>query len=201
MAEGAPADHGYGEAAGGGDGGDEEAGFVADATGRVLIDGGFPEWTRVEADAGVAHGEGECADFVKFEAVEAGGHEPGGELLEGDGFRGRAGDEKVNLGVGERETVAFFADEVDGVHEVSGESGLESEIEGEREQFAEAMGSLDDGAVFEDRKADERVGRAELSENLTAGSAGRAGGVVEVDDGNGVDAGFGSEFGYGANQG
>ena len=118
VAKGAPADHGHDEAAGGGDGSDEEAGFVADAAGRVLIDGGLVERARIEAYAGVAHGEGERAYFVEREAVEAGGHEPGGELFERDGFGGRAGDEEVDFCFGEGETVAGFADEVDGVHGV-----------------------------------------------------------------------------------
>ncbi len=61
----AAADHGHGEAAGGGDGRDEEAGFVADAAGGVLVDGGLAEAAREEALAGVAHGEGEGAGFVE----------------------------------------------------------------------------------------------------------------------------------------
>ncbi len=78
MAEGAAGDHGDGDAAGRSEWGDEEAGFVADAAGGVLVDGNLAEAGGGEFFAGVAHGEGEGANFVEGEAAEEGGHEPGG---------------------------------------------------------------------------------------------------------------------------
>ena len=90
MAESAARDHGDGDAAGCGEWSDEEAGLVADAASGVLVDGNLAETGRGEFFAGVAHGEGEGADFVEGEATNPGGHEPGGELLGGDGAGGCA---------------------------------------------------------------------------------------------------------------
>ena len=124
VAEGAAADHGHGQAAGRGDGRDQEAGLVADAAGGVLVDGDFAEAGGRELFAGVAHGEGEGAGFVEREAAQTGGHEPGGELLGRDGAVGRAGDEEADLAGVERAAVALLADEVDDVERSEGRCGI-----------------------------------------------------------------------------
>ena len=116
VAERAAADHGHVQAAGGGDGRDEEAGLVTDAAGGVLVDGGFTQRTRIETNAGVPHGQGEGADFVEAESVETDGHQPGGKLLGGDGLGGGTGDEEMDLRFGERLAVAGLAYQIDGVH-------------------------------------------------------------------------------------
>ena len=108
VAEGAAGDHGYGDAAGRSDGRDEETGFVAYAAGGVLVDGGFAEARRGEFFAGVAHGKGEGADFVEREAANPCGHEPGGELFEGDGSGGGAGNEEGDLVGVERSSHRVF---------------------------------------------------------------------------------------------
>ena len=110
VAESAAADHGNGEAAGGGDGSNKETGFVADAAGGVLIDGDFAQAGGREFLAGVAHGESERAGFVQREAAQKGGHQPGGELFWGDGAGSCAVDEEGDFAGVERAAVAFFAD-------------------------------------------------------------------------------------------
>jgi hypothetical protein len=45
-----------------------------------------------------------------------------------------------------------------------------------------------------------RIGQDELARHLAAGAAGRAGGVVQIGDGDGLDANLGSELGDGADQ-
>ena len=65
VAEGAARDHRDGDAAGRGEWGDEEAGFVADTAGGVLVDCDLAETGGGKLFAGVAHGEGESTDFVE----------------------------------------------------------------------------------------------------------------------------------------
>jgi hypothetical protein len=63
------------------------------------------------------------------------------------------------------------------------------EEEGGGEQVGD--GSLRDGACLGGEE-DDRVGDAELVDGLTAGTAGLAGGVVEVGNGDGADADVGA---------
>ena len=85
---GMPAGVGERGAGGGEDGGDQEGGLVAYATGGVLVDtedgGEGVERRGVEGVAGVAHGGGEGGEFVWVEAALEDGHEEGGYLRVGD---------------------------------------------------------------------------------------------------------------------
>src|SRR6202012_2019154 len=97
VAQRPAADHGYSDSACGGDWSYEEAGFVADAAGGVLVDSLLSQTRWVEFLAGVAHGNGEGAGFIDGEPVEQGSHEPGGELFDGNGSGGCAGDDKPDF--------------------------------------------------------------------------------------------------------
>jgi hypothetical protein len=70
------------------------------------------------------------------------------------------------------------------------------DLEGPREQFAEAHGAVAIGGGENDR----RIGHDELSQHLAAGSAGRTRGGIEIGDGDGLDANVGSELGNGPHQ-
>ena len=74
---------------------------------------------------------------------------------------------------------------------------LEVHVEGQRQDGAEGHGGGATGAG----KDDGGVRLDELGEHLAAGSAGRAGGMVEIGDGDGVNAEVGAELGDGADQG
>jgi hypothetical protein len=69
-------------------------------------------------------------------------------------------------------------------------------VEGEGEKFAEGEGAGAVGGGEEDGS----VGEDELGEDLTAGAAGGAGGVVQVGDSDGLDADLGAELGDGGGE-
>ncbi len=99
-------------------------------------------------------------------------------------------DEGADLGVGESEAVTLVEDDVDGMDGVGHVfDGMVSfsvvQEEGCREECGDS--GLGDGAAFSGEE-DDGVGRAELVDGLTAGSAGLAGGVVEVGDRDGADS-------------
>ncbi len=120
---GMPAGVGCGEACRGEDGGDEQRGLVADASGGVLVDGEGIERSGVEGLAGEAHGGGEGGELAGVEAALEDGHEEAGDLGVGDEllFGGAVDDgvdEGLDLGVGEGEAVALVEDDVDGMNGV-----------------------------------------------------------------------------------
>ena len=142
MAEASPGDHGdadagdacgcgMGESSGAERGGDEQRGFVADASSRVLVDSEGVEGSGVEGLAGETHGGSEGGEFAVVEAALEDGHEEGGDLGVGNFIRESlaAGsvvddgtDEGLNLGVGQVEAVSLVEDDVDGMN--MGLSGL-----------------------------------------------------------------------------
>jgi hypothetical protein len=73
---------------------------------------------------------------------------------------------------------------------------LQCHVETEREQLTEGEGT----EAFGGRKHDRSLGQDELGQHLAAGSAGRAGGFVAIDDGAGTDADLGAVLGDGAEQ-
>lgn len=75
------------EARGGDDGCNEQGGFVADAAGRVLVDGEGLERRGVEGLAGEAHGGGEGGKLAGAETVLVDGHQKRTELGVGDSGR------------------------------------------------------------------------------------------------------------------
>jgi hypothetical protein len=100
----------------------------------------------------------------------------------------------LNLGVGEGEAVSLVEDDVDGVNGLGdfcwrGHGvglGLRfSKKEGGGKEFG--YGGLGEGAALGGEE-DDSFECAELVDGLAAGSAGLAGGGVEVGDGNGADA-------------
>ena len=213
VAEAAAADHGdddagdsfgggMSEAGGGEDGGDQEGGFVADSAGGVLVDGEGVEGSGVDDFAGEAHGGGEGGELARVEASEEDGHEEGGDLGVGDElFLGGAVDDGVDEGtdllVGEGEAVALVEDDVDGMDGFLG--SLVAVVRRKAAGRSSAM-VVWVGAVFAGEE-DDRVGCAELVDGLAAGSAGLAGGVVEVGDDDGSDADLGAVEGDGSGDG
>ena len=116
VAEATTADHGNGEASGGGDGGENERGFVADATGGMLVHFSAGDAGEIEDLARAKHGLGERGELGTIDAANPRGHEPGGHLVIGNFAEGVAGDQEVNLLAGVLTGITFFADEVDGAH-------------------------------------------------------------------------------------
>ena len=86
---------------------------------------------------------------------------------------------------------------VESVRIVEAASLFELHFEGERQDGGEGHGARAAGG----RKQDWGVGGDEFSEHLAACAAGRAGGGVEVGDGDGGDADIGAELGDSANEG
>ncbi len=76
------------------------------------------------------------------------------------------------------------------------------QIEGVGKKFAKGADARLDcaGCGRGRRKCDRRPRRAEFGENLTAGSAGWAGGLVEVGNGDGLDANLRTTLGDGTDQ-
>ena len=72
---------------------------------------------------------------------------------------------------------------------------------GEAEGSGEEFGDGGMGSAFFAGEENDRVGCAELVDGLAAGSAGLAGGVVEVGDGDGSDADLGAVEGDGSGDG
>jgi hypothetical protein len=209
VAEAPPADHGdddswncfrggMSEPGGREDRGDEQGCFVADSAGGVLVDGESVERFGVGDLSGEAHGFGERGQLSRIEAAEKDGHQKGADLGVSDelSFGGAVDDgmnEGADLCVGEGEAVAFVEDDVDGMDSKS--HGFEEmslgvvEEEGGGEQVGDA--GLRNGPCFAGEE-DDGVRCAEFVDGLAAGSAGLAGGVVEVRDRDGADTDFGA---------
>lgn len=82
----------------------------------MFVDGEFSQRRGVEGFTGVAHGLGQRSEFVEGKATDTGGHQPGGELVIGDGAGDGSGDEVADLVSGEGNVVAGFADDFHSVH-------------------------------------------------------------------------------------
>ena len=122
VAEGAAGDHGDGETSGGDDGGNEEAGLVANAACGVLVHAESAGIGAVEGLTREAHGAGEGGEFLGVEAALEDGHQKAGDLGVGGGVGDDGGDEGFDLWVGEGVAVPLAKDEVDGM-DLGGHSG------------------------------------------------------------------------------
>src|SRR5581483_5430437 len=92
-----------------------QAYLVADAAGRVLVDGRPGHLAEVETIAGVDHRGGPGAELLLVEPLEEDRHEQRGHLLVGDLVGRVRGEQPADFGVGERAAVALALDQGDGV--------------------------------------------------------------------------------------
>ena len=84
VAEAAAGEHGHAHAAGGEQGGDDEADLVADAAGAVLVDLLAGHAVQGDAVAGSEHDLGQVGQLAVVQAADVDGHQPGRDLVVGD---------------------------------------------------------------------------------------------------------------------
>ena len=116
MAQGAAGHHGHDYARGGGQGGHNQTGFIADSAGGVLIDLHAGNRGKIDAFAGTQHAFGEAADFAVGHARKVDGHQEGRHLVIGDVAGGIASHQVLNLFGSELAPVAFPLDKVNCTH-------------------------------------------------------------------------------------
>ena len=116
VAEAAAADHRNGQAAGCHDGSEDKRGFVANASGGVLVHFFAEDFGMVEDFSGVQHHFGERRELGAVHAADPHRHQPRGHLVIRNVAARIAGNEKINFFAGKFPGITFLADQVDGAH-------------------------------------------------------------------------------------
>ena len=96
----------------GDDGREDERRLVADAAGRVFVDGFVAEAGEVDGVAGAHHRVGQHGGLVVGHALEEHGHRKRGHLIVRDRAVREAVNDEADLLVRQAETVALFFDQI-----------------------------------------------------------------------------------------
>ena len=114
VAEAAAADHGDRHARRGGQRSQHQRSFVADAAGGMLVDFARRQGRKIEHVAGMQHRVGQGCGFSARHALQNDRHQPGRHLIVGNFAVGVGADQAFDLGAGQLDAVALFADHIDG---------------------------------------------------------------------------------------